>query len=240
MSQQKLEDIQMARPPKVAKMESASLHQLLWDEPPCVDISNQSMGLNGIRSMLDLVNVSYALVQAAHLGRLKAYAVRFMSLISTKLDPELGLRHVTVLEAQAADRQLWGVIHELMAEKGWTLNDALHEVTAIRSDMMNLLQPRPRVMAKPYTGDSSSHAQRPPSYAKGKGSSKGKTKSKSSPKWVSEIVIDGVKCSVCMRYQAGKCTNPNCRFKHVCAFPKQDGTACGGAHSAKDHTSTPH
>ena len=65
MSQQRMEDIQMARPPKLAKTDSTSLHQLLWDEPPSIEVGNQNMGLNGIRCMLELVNTSYALVQAA-------------------------------------------------------------------------------------------------------------------------------------------------------------------------------
>ena len=71
-----------------------------------------------------LVNTSYALVQAAHMGRLRAYSVKFMSLISSRLDSDLGLRHVTALEAQAADRHLWGIMHDLMVDKGWTLNDS--------------------------------------------------------------------------------------------------------------------
>lgn len=65
MSQQRMEDIQMARPPKLAKTDSTSLHQLLWDEPLSIEVGNQNMGLNGIRCMLELVNTSHALVQAA-------------------------------------------------------------------------------------------------------------------------------------------------------------------------------
>lgn len=239
MSQQRLEDIQMARPPKMAKTDSTSLHQLLWDEPPSIEVGNQSMGLNGIRCMLELANTSYALVQAAHMGRLRAYSVKFMSLISSRLDNDLGLRHVTALEAQAADRHLWTIMHDLMVDKGWTLNDCLHEITTLRSDMMSLLQPRPRAVSRPPGGDSQPSQTR----NKGKGKSKGKSKpsiSTGAPKWVSEIYMDGAKHSICMRFQSGKCTNPNCRFKHVCAHPKHDGSACGGSHSAKDHVNTPH
>lgn len=172
MSQQRMEDIQMARPPKLAETDSTSLHQLLWDKPPSIEVGNQNMGLNGIRCMLELVNTSYALVQAAHMGRLRAYSVKFMSLISSRLDNDLGLRHVTALEAQAADRHLWGIMHDLMVDKGWTLNDSLHEITAVRADMMSLLQPRPRAASRPLTGDSQPTLPR----TKGKGKSKGKAK----------------------------------------------------------------
>ena len=143
------------------------------------------------------------------------------------------------LEAQAADRHLWGIMHDLMVDKGWSLNDSLHEITTVRSDMMSLLQPRPRAISRPVQSEAQQLSQR----NKGKGKSKGKGKPQNSmgaPKWVSEINLDGSKHSICMRYQSGKCSNPNCRFKHVCAHPKTDGSACGGNHSAKDHYQTPH
>ena len=72
----------MARPLKMTKTESTSLHELLWDEPPSIEVGNQNTGLKGIRCMLELVNTSYALVQATHMDRLRADSVKFMSLIS--------------------------------------------------------------------------------------------------------------------------------------------------------------
>ena len=237
MSQQRMEDLQMARPPKLARTESATLSQLLLDDPPSIDVTNQNMGLNGMRVMLELVNTAYALVQGAHLGRLRAYSVKFLGLISNRLEADTGLRQVTPLEAQAADRHLWGLIHELTSDKGWTLNDSLHEITLLRSDMMGLLQPRPRQAPRPPASDVQSLS----SKGKGRGKSKGKTRSAASgPRWVSEITIQGKRQSICMRYQTGACHNSQCRFKHVCAIPKPDGTACGGNHSAKDHESISH
>ena len=76
------------------------------------------MGLNGIPCMLELVNTSYAVVQASHMGRLRAYSVKFISLISSRLDNDLGLRHVTALEAQAPVRHIWGIMHDLMVDTG--------------------------------------------------------------------------------------------------------------------------
>lgn len=237
MSQQRMEDLQMARPHKIAKTENSSLHQLLLEDPPQIEVSNQNMGLNGIRTMFDLVNTAYALVQGAHLGRLRAYSVKFVGLISSRLEADTGLRHVTPLEAQAADRHLWNIIHDLTSDRNWSLNDSLHEVTTMRSEMMGLLQPRPRPALRSFASDSS------PAIAKGKGRGKGKTKTKHSqqgPRWVSEINIQGKRHSICMRYQTGACSNSQCRFKHVCAVPKPDGTACGGNHSAREHSETPH
>ncbi|CAL1161581.1 unnamed protein product [Cladocopium goreaui] len=153
LSQQRLEEIQMARPSKVAKTEPTSLHQLLWDDPPSIDVSNANMGFNGIRTMLELVATAYALVQGCHLGRVKAYNLKFLGLISTRLDADLGLCHVNVLEAQAADRMLWGIIADLTTDKGWNLNDSLHEVTVLRSDMIGLLQPRPKAIQRYHNSD---------------------------------------------------------------------------------------
>ena len=37
---------------------------------------------------------------------------------------------------------------------------------------------------------------------------------------------------ICMRYNLQGCSVTNCRFKHVCPVPKQDGSACGQRHPA--------
>ena len=140
------------------------------------------MGFNGIRTMLELVATAYALVQGCHLGHVKAYNLKFLGLISTRLDADLGLRHVNVLEAQAADRMLWGTIADLTTDKGWNLNDSLHEVTVLRSDMIGLLQPRPKAIQRYHNSDipAASNAK-----GKGRGTSKSKKGSSSAnPKWV--------------------------------------------------------
>lgn len=103
------QQLQMPRPAKVAKVNLASLRELLWDDPPSIEVSNNNMGLNGIRAMLELAGAAYALVQGCDLGRTKAYNLKFLSLISTRLELDLGLRHVNALEAQAADRMLWNI-----------------------------------------------------------------------------------------------------------------------------------
>ena len=37
----------------------------------------------------------------------------------------------------------------ISVDKGWSLNDSLHEITTVRSDMMSLSQPRPRAISRP-------------------------------------------------------------------------------------------
>lgn len=234
MSQQRMEDIQMARPFKMAKADSTSLHQLLWDEPPSIEVGNQSMGLNGIRCMLELANTSYALVQATHKGRLRAYSVKFMSLISSCVDNDLGLRHVTAFEAQAADRHLWGIMHDLMVDKGWTLNDCLHEITTVRSDMMSLLQPRPRAASRCSDGPASQQRQ---GQIQGedevpKFSQRPQMRVGDHYGWYQTFHLHA--------FPVWQVYESELQIQTCCAHPKYDGSACGGQHSAKDHANTPH
>ena len=91
------------RAPKVARAENLQLHQMLLDEPPSIQISNQSMGLNSIRIMFELHNYAWALAGGAHLHRLRAYSLKFMSCLTQRLDAESGLRAPSILEAQSAD-----------------------------------------------------------------------------------------------------------------------------------------
>ena len=142
LSISKADDQAIQRAPKIARAENLQLHQLLLDEPPSVEISHQSMGLNTIRMMFELHNYAWALAGGAHLHRLRAFSLRFMSLLTQRLDAESGLRPPSILEAQSADKHLWHLIQELCVDQGWSLNDALHEFTVQRSDMSALLQPR--------------------------------------------------------------------------------------------------
>ena len=202
------------------------------------------MGINAIRNMLEVRNVAIALCQGAHLQNLKAYSRKFMSFLTQKVDSESGLRTASVVEAQAADRQIWTTISELMTDRDWSMDDALHELTHIRNDLSGYLQLRPRVLkAAPSFGSRSSDVYGPAPWkgkSKGKGKGKNKDKGKNRVQWVTDVHRDGKWHQLCMRYQAGKCSSSDCKFVHACAYPKQDGTACGAAHSALEHQRTPH
>ena len=58
--------------------------------------------------------------------------------MTQKVDPDIGLRTANVVEAQAADCQLWVVISELLNDSSWTMHDALREVSHVRQDMAGL------------------------------------------------------------------------------------------------------
>ena len=56
MSVEKAEELQAQRSSKQPKMEGLALHSLLLDEPPALEVSNSGMGLNAIRTLMDLHN----------------------------------------------------------------------------------------------------------------------------------------------------------------------------------------
>ncbi|CAE7248498.1 unnamed protein product, partial [Symbiodinium microadriaticum] len=65
--------------------------------------------------------------------------------------------------AAAADRKIWGTIGALVSA-GWSMDEALYEVTSIRSDLSNLLQPRPRnaLPSTPHKGRERPNTPTPP------------------------------------------------------------------------------
>ena len=122
MSVEKAEELQAQRSSKQPKMEGLALHSLLLDEPPALEVSNSGMGLNAIRTLMDLHNVAIAMCRGAHLANLKQYSHRFLHYLTQKVDSETGLRTANVIEAQAADRQIWGIMAELMNDRDWNMD----------------------------------------------------------------------------------------------------------------------
>ena len=50
----KADEISAGRSSKVPKLEGLELHSLLMDDPPAMEISNASMGLNAFKSLMDV------------------------------------------------------------------------------------------------------------------------------------------------------------------------------------------
>ena len=134
------EEHQSFRPAKKARLE---LSDLLLDEVPSRDIpASGTIGVFHLQQLLSFLSVSLALCKAAHLQTLRTYERAFMRLAGTRYSADSGLRAPHVEELQAADRQFWYEVNALF-QKGWTLDDALHEICHVRCLLQSLLQPRP-------------------------------------------------------------------------------------------------
>ena len=234
ISVNKADEISAGRSSKVPKLEGLELHSLLMDDLPAMEISNASMGLNAVRSSMDIHNTALSLVGAAHLPQFA---------VAVKLEPETGLRPrpPTILEAQSVDKHLWSVVSDLVQEKSWSLDQALHELTYVRSDMSTWLQARPRLPkpSPPLKGGKGDRVPYQPWEPSGKFGKKGKSpkggKGKSGTKWVTEALVDGKRHQLCMRYQTNQCTFADCKYLHACAMPTSEGAQKHPAISAGIH-----
>ena len=206
------------------------------------------MGMHALRQTFETFSYVMAMLELAHLATMKQYYMRFINLMTTRMDAETGLRNPTILEAQSADKSLINIACELVVEQKWCFDDAIHEITFIRAEINTLLQPRPKLPKQTFQRLESNNAKgsnkglRPGPYTKGKGnkgSGKQSGKSQGKVSWVTEITANGTKKQLCMRFQSGKCDlGSACRFHHGCALPS--GEACGKNHGALMHERTPH
>ncbi|CAE7466489.1 unnamed protein product, partial [Symbiodinium sp. KB8] len=248
LSSKSQDDNLLLRPKKQPRL--SELSDLLLDDAPTREIHDGPASYAFISQMLSLASTSIALCQGAHLGALKMYNKKFLQLCFTKYESASNLRGPTSLEAQAADKRAWEILSDLVNQHSWKLDDALHEVSEVRSDLASLLAPRPHVSKRMLEGqdqwryrpngrgrgaqstgrggkgrDGKGHpTERFERGGKGKTSQKGGDKHGQAPqgKWLSTIFMDGKKHTLCMRYQSGQCKDPaSCRYVHKCAVPKQ-------------------
>ena len=250
ISQAKSDELTGNKSSRLAKVEGVQLHSLLIDSPPEIQIENGAMGMHAMRQTFETYSYAMAMLELAHLATMKQYYLRFMNLMTTRMDSETGLRNPTILEAQSADKALMGIACELVMEQGWNFDDAIHEITFIRAEINTLLQPRPRLPKQTIQrienpsgkGQPKGIRQGPYQQGKGKkGPAKGSGKGGGKLSWVTETSVNGAKKQLCMRFQTGKCNlGSECRFHHGCAYPLPSGEACGKNHGALMHEKTPH
>ena len=78
---------------------SLSLHDLLVDEPPAIEVNNSNMGLGVVRNFMSVHDTALAMVGSAHLACLKALNLCFLRFMSQRFEAESHLRASTVFEA---------------------------------------------------------------------------------------------------------------------------------------------
>lgn len=109
------------------------------------------------------------------------------------------LRCATITEAQAADRQIWSIIRDIMSERGWSLDDTLHEVTHIRHDLPALLQLRPRpprilLLHLPHGRHGKKDVAKDPPVPKekAKANQKGKLGDRDQKRWYGQAILHAI------------------------------------------------
>lgn len=245
LSQHQHDTHSASRPKKVAKLESLSVQDLILDDIPNRELPHQ-LGIAQLTQILMLQAVAIALCKGAHLHGLKQYAHKFIRIASTRYDSDSGLRGPNTQEMMAADQAIWSKISELYNLRAWTLDDCVHEFVEIRSDLESLLQPRPSLKASASVATS----------VKGKGKSKtakgkgwgnpapaqpsGKGSMSRRVQWITELIKENTKHTICIRFNQGLCQDPNCKYLHVCCVAKTNGQPCAQAHTAMQHSQTPH
>ena len=252
LSSKQYTEIMEAKSSKPMRTEAQLLASALYDDTPEMPVAHLRLSASWLSRIQTVYRNAWALCGAAHLNNLKAFDKRVLDLALPDL-ADNSLRGPTTQELLAADRKIWGTIGTLVSA-GWSLDEALYEVTSIRSDLSNLLQPRPRnaLPTTPHKGRERPNTPTPPPpkrtrttpftppkdpknpKGKGKGGRQGKglgNKPKSED-WPSNWVYKAHGKVLCKRFQRNLCTVPNCKFAHLCAV-----RGCGKEHCAIHHES---
>ena len=230
LSQKQYQEILEAKTTKAVRSEVQLLTAAFMDDQPELSVESRPLSAGWLMQIQTIFRNALALCNAAHLKSLKDFDKKIADLCLKQPDRTSGLRTVTTQELLSADRRMWNTISDLLRE-GWSLDEALHEMTTVRSDIPSLLQWRP---AQPRL---------PPALEqlfKGKGKGKGKLQllldeppwkklrtddkpfkktEKPQPTNLPKNWADKFQGKpICRRYQSGTCKTPGCKFAHVCAI----------------------
>ena len=227
------------RPRKIAKLD---LSDLLLDDIPLREIpSSGQLGNYQLSQILSLHSVAVALCKGCHLSTLRAYDRAFLELATKRHASDLNLRSPLASELEHADRMLWDQVSTLLSED-WKLDDALHQVTAVRSSLHVLLAARPcapkawgpRARTVPK-GSGHGKGSSPQRGGKGKGDkgSKGPDALQRRQKWATTFNNK----TLCLRFNSRSgCSDKNCKYLHqCCVVDESTNKVCGGKHPAFDH-----
>ena len=223
---------------KTLRTEAQLISAALIDDTPELSIDPNRLTHGWLSKIQQVFRNAIALCGGAHLAALKELDAKVLEYATANIPQDLGLRTVNMTELLQADRKIWSELSSMCA-RGWSLDDSLHELTHIRSDLHTLLQPRPRPL-KPPKGKGKGKED------KGKG--KGKTakgirndalKQPHSGQSTHDLATAKGDKKICLRFNKGNCNNPNCKFLHVCGVKLSNGEPCGRKHAAWQHRDTP-
>ena len=215
LSSRAQDDHLLLRPKKTPRL--SELSDLPLDEAPTREFHSGPVSHNLLSQLLSLKAVALSLVKACHLGSIKIYNRKFIRLCFPRFEAGSGLRGPSMEEAQQADKRAWEVIADLCNLHQWTLDNALYEVTEVRSELSALLAPRPALPKLPPAPHLNSPFRARGRGGKGRGGKEGGKdgKGRSNPgkgqgqksasvpggKWLSTLYEAGQKKTICMRFQ---------------------------------------
>ena len=133
LSQKQYQEITESKTTKTLRTEAQFLSTALFDETPELPVDHVRLSPAWLGRIQTVFRNAIALCKGAHLARLKAFDLD----LATHSPADNSLRTVTATELVAADRKLWQELAALHSA-GWSLDDALHELTTVLSDSGNL------------------------------------------------------------------------------------------------------
>ena len=240
LSQKQYQEIIESKSTKTLRTEAQFLSTALYDETPELPVDHLRLSPAWLGRIQTVFRNAIALCKGAHLARLKAFDKKVLDL-ATHSPADASLRTVTTTELVAADRKLWQEIAALHST-GWSLDDALHEMTTVRADIGNLLQYR----AKPPPPPLKPPPRKEGKGKDGKGNGKGKTSTQPGKRKepgtgtapevkTSDLVKEHNGRTFCIRFNKGHCRNAQCKYLHACAVKLPSGEPCGRSHPACKH-----
>ena len=238
LSQRQYQEILEARTTRMLRTEAQLVSAALLDETPEIPISSMHLTPAWLARTQAVFRNAIALCGGAHLASLKNFDKKIFDYATASTPADTGLRNVNLHELLHADRKLWNEIASLHSQ-GWTLDNALHELTHVRSDIHGLLQQRARPPKGPGKGKDKGRG------GKGRGDTpKGPRRdtkqaareSRATPSTpAAQLATKVGNKTLCLRYNKGTCADPNCKYTHACGFKLPNGQACGKKHPAYTH-----
>ena len=94
----------------------------------------------------------------------KTFDAKFLASYTQQYATDSELRSPNLSDVMSADRLLMEKIYQLANKENWNLDDALHEYSTVRHDMVAILQPRPRTSSPvaPMKGGKGQRERTPP------------------------------------------------------------------------------
>ena len=152
VSQRQYQDIIEARASRALRAEAQLVSSVLFDETPELSIERTHLSPAWLARTQQVSRNAMALCGGARLAVLKAFDKKVLDICAQGLAADSGLRTVNTHELLNANRKLWNEISSLHSD-GWTLGEAVREMTSVRADIHALLQPRARPPTPKGTGE---------------------------------------------------------------------------------------